>query len=43
VLTAVDGDGSLWFFWQASGTAAWHEETIPGLSNAYPSTSLIAD
>lgn len=43
VASAVVPNGNVHFYWQASGTTTWHEETIPGLSNAYPSTSLIAD
>jgi hypothetical protein len=35
VMTAVRGDGSLWFFWQGPGATNWNPQEVAGPDSAY--------
>ena len=35
MVTAVRGDGSLWFFWQAPDTTSWNAQEVAGPNSAY--------
>jgi hypothetical protein len=35
MLTAIDSDGRLWFFWQAPGETGWNAQRVAGPNSAY--------
>jgi hypothetical protein len=45
MVTAVRGDGSLWFFWQAPGSNSWNAQEVAGANSAeyYSQPALVAE